>query len=158
MLSSMVSKLLLMLNRLSLPHTIKVLASHIYGRNLSFEISAENIEWLAKTLNVVNWDVPMSQVVELIYKYIDADWDHVKVSYYAKGNRRDLIFFTMVDQGSNRNKKKFRLTVPKTTLDKFLSMDQTACDEIAEIANKVAKVSTDGASGLAELRDADDDI
>ena len=138
------------------PHTIKILASHLKGKHLSFEISSANLDWLATTLNVVNWDVPSeAQAVELIYKYIDADWEHVKVSYYVKGKRKDLIFFTMVGEGSHKAKKKFRVTVPKTTLDKFLTMDQAAANEIAEIANNVAKVSK-GDLGLAELRDADD--
>ena len=139
------------------PHTIKILASHVKGKHLSFEISNGIMDWLATTLNVVNWDVPSeAQAVDLIYKYIDADWEHVKVSYYAKGKRRDLSLFTMVGEGTRRDKMKFRVTVPKTTLEKFLTMDQAAANEIAEIAKKVAKVSKDGVLGLAELRDADD--
>ena len=141
------------------PHTIKILASHLKGKHLSFEISSANLDWLATTLNVVNLDVPSeAQAVELIYKYIDADWEHVKVSYYVKGKRKDLIFFTMVGEGSHKTKKKFRVTVPKTTLDKFLTMDQAAANEIAEIAEKVAKVAKGGVLGLAELRDDDAEL
>jgi hypothetical protein len=137
------------------PYSINVAASHIEGKDLAFEISPDNLAWLAIAMNV-SWNhalVPDDNTLDMVYKYIDVDWDLVKVSYYTKGARANLTFYTWLDNDDSGKKKSHRMTVPKSVLDKFRDMDQASANAITEIARKVAKVAQGGIADANELDD-----
>ena len=118
------------------PHTMRVASTPVSRGALVFEMTPDNLEWIAEAIKTDwgNQDDASCSTLDKVYRYVDLDWDQIQARV-IKGDRLQLRCVNTFVRDGKRVQR--RLLVPRHVSNAFLSSEQEAADKIADMGKKL---------------------